>query len=537
MEPRQLPRTTPITFLLRLALALALALTGLLLTAPAGGAAEVRGEDSVRVAEGDVVDDDLYVAAGEVVVDGTVRGDLVVAAGQVRINGTVEGDLLAAAQTVVIEGTVGDDARIAGQVLSLGERARVTGDLVAAGYSLQTRPGTVVGGDVLLGAYQALLAGNIDGDVTAGAAGLALAGEIGGDVEAEVGSRDEVQAAWAPATEVPVPQVEPGLTLTDGARLAGDLSYRSGTEASIAPGAEVAGNISYEQVVVDEAERAGPTGPLALLLDGLRRFVTLLLAGLLALWLIPRAVTGAASVLRARPFLSLGWGALAIAGTAVAVLVVLFVAILLGIGLGLLTLGGLAAAVVAGGVVLDVVLVLGLVLAVALLAPVVAGLTGGGLLLRDPAPAGFGRRVLALALGLLVYVLLRAVPYLGPVVALLVALLGVGALVVWAWDAARRARAHRRGAARPAGPVGPMRGPQVGAGPAYPQVGGPHPPPGGSYSGAGSAPGPHPGPGPLPDAPPGASSPRAGSTTARPPWATGDHGPEPGPDARPDARR
>ncbi|GEO96742.1 bactofilin family protein [Kocuria turfanensis] len=578
MELSPPPRTFPTTLLLRLALALALALTGLLLAAPAGGAAEIRNDETVRVAEGEVVDDDLYATAGEVVVDGTVRGDLVVAAGRVTINGTVEGDLLAAAQTVVVEGTVGDDARVAGQALSFGDEARVTGDLVAAGFSLQTRPGTEVGGDVLLGAYQALLAGSIDGDVTAGAAGLALAGAIGGNVQADVGSPDDVGAAWAPATQVPVPSVNGGLTLTDEARVAGDLSYRSGAEASIAPGAEVAGEISYERVVVDEAEPAGPTGPLDVLLSGLRLFVTLLLAGLLALWLIPRTVTGAASVLRTRPLLSLGWGVLAIAGTAVAALALLVVAILLGIGLGLLTLGGLAAAVVATGVVLHAVLVLGLILAVALLAPVIVALTGGGLLLRDPAPARFGKRVGALALGLLIYVLLRAVPYLGPVVALLVALFGVGALAVWLWDVVRRRRAHRRGqtmATPPGGAAGPGAGPgaypqagpgpyaQVGPGPyapagvgAYPQSGeqpfpaGPaYPQTGAPDRRAGAPPGAPPRPDPdasagrRPDAAPDpgtapeASAPRGGSTTARPPWAAGERGPEPGPGADPDARR
>ncbi|MGX5357772.1 bactofilin family protein [Kocuria sp. KH4] len=512
-------RTSPTTLLLRLAAALALALTGLLLAAPAGAAADVRNDETVRVAEGEVVDDDLYAAAGEVVVDGTVRGDLVVAAGRVTVNGTVEGDLLAAAQTVVVEGTVGDDARVAGQALSFGDGARVAGDLVAAGYSLQTRPGTEVGGDVLLGAYQGLLAGSIDGDVTAGAAGLALAGAIGGSVQAEVGGPDDARAAWAPTTQVPVPPVDGGLTLTEQARVAGDLSYRSGAEASIAPGAEVAGEISYERVVVDEAEPAGPDGPLAVLLAGLRRFVTLLLAGLLVLWLLPRTVTGAASVLRARPFLSLGWGVLAVAGVAVAALALLVGAVLLGLGLGLLTLGGLAAAVVAAGVVAHAVLALGLVLAVALLAPVVAGLTGGGLLLRDPAPARFGRRAGALALGLLVYVLLRAVPYLGPVVALLVALLGVGALAVWLWDVVRRRRAHRQGPGLPpGGAAGPGAHPPAGPG-AYPPAGpGPHPQAGGRPPRGGPRP------------PAGSGFPPGGSPRARPPWAApGGHGPGTGP--------
>ncbi|MEX5299350.1 polymer-forming cytoskeletal protein [Kocuria sp. CPCC 205292] len=554
METLPVPRTSPVPFrrrlptLLALLSLLVLALAGVLLAAPAG-AAEIRGEENVVVAADEVVDDDLYVTGGDVVVDGTVRGDLLVAGGTVTVNGTVEGDLMAAAQTVVIEGTVGDDARVASQVLLLGEQARVADDLVTAGFSLETRPGAEIGGDVLLGAYQALLAGSVDGDVTAGAAALALAGAIGGDVQADVGAADEAGAAWAPTTGVAVPRVDPGLTLTDAARLGGDLSYRSGTEAVIAPGAEIAGDVVYDPVVVEE-EAVGPAGPLALLIDGLRLFVTLFLVGLLALWLMPRATTGAAATLRARPWVSLGWGALAVVGTAVAVLAVLAVAVLLAIALGWLTLAGLAAAVVAAGVVLDLVLVLGLVLAVALLAPVVVAYTTGSLLLRDRAPARFGKRVLALALGLLIYVLLRAVPFLGPVVALLVALFGVGALVVWAWDAARRGRARRRadrghpgassgdpryGGSWPAssGPVGsgPVGPGQAGSGPAGPGYGSPAgppqmgPPPGQPNQRHTSRESPQ-GPG-SPEGPRAqGSSPASPQGRPRPPWSGEDSGRE-----------
>jgi cytoskeletal protein CcmA (bactofilin family) len=450
--------------LVRCAAALLLALVGLTLAVPGSWAAEVRGGDDVGVAAGEVVDDDLYLAGDEIVVAGTVRGDVVVAARKVTVTGTVEGDLIAAAQTVVVEGTVGDDARLAGQALLVRDGARIADDLVTGGYSLQTEAGSTVGGDVLLGGFQAELAGDVDGGVTAGAEGLALAGRIGGDVEASVSASGPEAApfAWAPAADVPLPVVPSGLTLTDDARLEGDLSYEGGQEADIAPGAQIAGETTYRQITVPEDQDTAPAGPLALLLIGLRRFVTLLAVGLLALWLLPRTVDGAATTLRTRPWLSLGWGVLAVAGAVAAVVAVLLVSILLAVLLGWLTLGALAAAVVATGVVLDIVLVLALVLGLTLLAPVVVGFMGGGLMLRDPVPTAFGKRVLALALGLLVYVLLRAVPFVGPVVGLVVALLGVGALVVWAWaglTSARRRRAGRLPGPGPGQDAGPLPGP------------------------------------------------------------------------------
>ena len=117
----------------------------LLVASPAWGEVETRSGQEVRIGPDEVVEDDLYVTANEVVVDGTVEGDLVAFGRSITVNGTVEGDLIAAGQTVEVGGTVEDDARIAGQALLLGEGANVGDDLLAAGYSLENAPASTVG--------------------------------------------------------------------------------------------------------------------------------------------------------------------------------------------------------------------------------------------------------------------------------------------------------------------------------------------------------------------------------------------------------
>src|SRR3712207_6533782 len=99
-----------------------LILIGLMLLAvpiivPPVWAVESRSGDQVIVGPDEVVDDDLYATANEVVVEGTIRGDLVAFGQSVTVDGTVEGDLIAAGQSVEIGGEVDDDARIAGQAL------------------------------------------------------------------------------------------------------------------------------------------------------------------------------------------------------------------------------------------------------------------------------------------------------------------------------------------------------------------------------------------------------------------------------------
>src|SRR5918997_1818372 len=119
-------------------------LAGLLIV-PSVWAVESQSGDQAIIGPDEVVDDDLYATANQVIVEGTIRGDLVAFGQSVTVDGTVEGDLVAAGQSVEIGGEVDDDARLAGQALLLSEGAVVGDDLVAAAYSLQNEPESNVG--------------------------------------------------------------------------------------------------------------------------------------------------------------------------------------------------------------------------------------------------------------------------------------------------------------------------------------------------------------------------------------------------------
>ena len=105
-----------------------------------------RGGDKVIIGSGQVINDDLYAGANEFVLDGTVNGDTVAFGQIVTVNGTINGDLITAAQTVVVNGTVKGSVRMAGSVLFVGEKAKIGGDILGAGYSLEVRRGATVGG-------------------------------------------------------------------------------------------------------------------------------------------------------------------------------------------------------------------------------------------------------------------------------------------------------------------------------------------------------------------------------------------------------
>src|SRR5690606_24429983 len=106
--------------------------------------------------------------ADSVRIDGVVNGDVVAAANLVTVNGTINGDLLAAAGTLIVNGHVAD-ARVAGTAIQLGQRANVSGDLLAGGGSLELQYGSSIGADLLFGAGQVLLDGTVARDVLGGA--------------------------------------------------------------------------------------------------------------------------------------------------------------------------------------------------------------------------------------------------------------------------------------------------------------------------------------------------------------------------------
>lgn len=417
----------------------ALLLVGFFAATPAR-AAEGRGGDRIVIGRDEVINDDLYVAGNTVTIDGTVKGDIVGFASQITVNGTVEGDLLVAGQGIVITGRVGDDVRAAGQAIMVGPSAQIGGDLAVAGMSLENQAGSNVSGDVLVGAYQALLAGTIGKDVRGGMSRLELRGAIGGDVDVAVngdeGAFSPVQ--FSPAAQTPIPTVHPNLMVADSARIGGKLIYESSAAATISPAAQVAGGTTFNQVSAPQA--ATPARSPAL--TYLQRLAGLLLVGVLLLWLLPAWTRRLADNVETKPLPTLGWGLVAFVAFIAAVLGILIATIILAIIFGYLTLGGLVGMIISVGLLANATLVIGYIAFAAYIAQIVVSYMAGRWLLQHTQPAWVEWPIVPLALGLVLYVILRAIPVLGTLVGLFVVVLGLGAL--WEWGRATFTRPRAR---------------------------------------------------------------------------------------------
>jgi cytoskeletal protein CcmA (bactofilin family) len=379
-----------------------------LLLVPLAFAMQRRSGDSVVIASDEVVDDDLYVVARSVSIEGVVRGDVVTAAREVELLGVVEGDLVAVGEKVVVEGRVGDDLRAAGAVVELAPSGSVAGDVVAAAGAFQTKAS--IGGDSAIGAAQAHLGGRVGGAVRAAAGAIRIDGEIVGDVDADVGGEP---ATWSwPGTPAldPVPA---GLTLGPSAHVGGDLRYRAPREAALDPLARAGRTVAHTPVEV----RAGPR-PWT---RAVARALSLLVVGGAFSLLAPGLRARAVESLAHRPIRSLLMGVAAST-------------------LGVLGLGSLAATILGGALAVGIV-TLGTLVPFVLLAGLAAMLAWFGLVAVATVWVGpalvalaageqlVGRRGFgALLLGVTLLVLATSIPVVGVVAGAFAMLLGIGAL-------------------------------------------------------------------------------------------------------------
>lgn len=408
---------------------------------------EGRGGDVVTIEADEVIDDDLYVGAGVFTLNGTVKGDVIVAGGTIEINGTIEGDLIAAGQSIVINGVVEDDARIAGYALSIS--GEVGDEVIAAGFSLEQKDGASLGDDLLFAGYQALLAGEIAGDVKVFGGALKLSGTIGGNVDADLGGAEPGEPSPAQFMFYPnmptVPVIPAGLTVEEEASVGGDLRYTANAKAEIPTGA-VKGDTEFTRYVPETKPETKEKPTLAArigdwVVDQLRRLLTLLLVGVVMMWLAPNWTRQIAQLVQSKPLPSLGWGVVFIAAFLLVMLVLLLATVLLAIILGVVTLGELTGRMVMlGGIALSTV-GFGFSVAWAYITKIVISLLLGQLLFCIFKSPGAEHRWYPMLLGVLLFVLITAIPVLGWLATLVTVLLGLGALWLWGYDWLRSRKA------------------------------------------------------------------------------------------------
>jgi hypothetical protein len=343
---------------------------------------------------------------------------------------------------------VRDDARILAAAIVIGPQAQLADDLLGGGAQIEQQSGARIDGDVYVGASQARFAGIIGGDLQGGFQGLDLRGSIGGNVDVAVGNASA--AAVNPRftfDQVGALSVPAGLNIADSARIEGTLKYQAAQQASVSGGSQLPADVAWTPLA-DQQTRTTLDTVLAMV----RRFAVLLVIGLLLLVTVPKWMRNAATTVEARPLASLGWGAVGFVGSILLMLLIPLFAILLMVFFGWLSLGGLIGVTLVLALTLLSGLIASFAILVSYLAQVIVGFIVGRWILLRLQPRWAEDRIAPLVLGLALYVLLRSIPGVGPLVALIVVLFGIGAC----WQRVQAWRASRTGNAPPvmAAPAG-----------------------------------------------------------------------------------
>lgn len=335
------------------------------LCAPGAALADDVAEASIRGNE--------FRAGGHLEFDERVNRSAFLSGGDVTVGGAIGRNLYAAGGEVRLEGEVDGDTRMAGGTLRIEPQARVTGDATLAGGSIAVDGS--VGGDLSAFGERIVLNGRVDGDV-----------QLAGDT----------------------------LRLGPGARVSGQLSYRSGKDLVVEPGAQVSGGI--KQVTSDRAWRRAAEG--ATIVGGITLSLGLLLLGAILVLAMPRFSREAVAAIRQQPWQVLGVGFAMLVGVPVAL--ALLVITIIGIPLAVLLAFAYGA-----------LLILGYLLGALFVGDFALGRIDAGKL------DSVWWRALFMVLALVAIAFVKAVPVVGPLACWALFLAGLGAFTMRAWAGLR----------------------------------------------------------------------------------------------------
>lgn len=368
------------------------------LAVPAAALAKVvQSPETVTVAKDQVIDDDLYVAAGRsLVIDGTVNGDVYAGSERVEIRGTVNGDVYAAASNLyLVDARIKGSVRVAGQTVGI-TRTTTGGGLTVIGQSIEVDAGTNIGGGVQFAGETVALRGAITRTIIGTATATRLGVQAGRDVGVETES----------------------LVLESGTRIGQQLSYNSTAELT-EEGAVAIGSRDVRQAEERQKDDGGPS--IGFIIWSV---LALYLVSVILLLLAPSASLGVSRMVTTHPAPAFGWGLLLLVG-ALPLFFLTFITII-GIPLALLGLVGFGVAVY--------------------LTTFVVGLALGDVIASRLGQGDHPSRFLTSLFGILLISALGLIPVIGGLIQLAVVIFGLGAMLLYL-------QARRQGPVAPAGSV------------------------------------------------------------------------------------
>ena len=416
----------------------------------------------------ETIDDDVFISGNNVVIDGTVNGILFAGGETVTLNGTVNGDAFLVGETIVVSSSaevdgnlviVGANISMNGSVsgsvfggtaaMILEKNADVGRNFYYGGFSLTTEEGSVVRKDLFSGNYQSLLSGAIERDLKVGVSAIEFNGTVGRNAVINVGDDQAPQEsmAWVQINPylspyVPV-VVEPGIRVSDSASIDGKLTYISSVNQTSALENITSGAVTYQAPVSDDSRSVGldysanEVQPFkrnfpnfvwqTTAMNVARNFLKLMALGALALWLLSKPLKKVVDAGYKEPLKAMGWGFVVMAVGFLSTLILPLVFIMAGVMIGFVSLGSLLY-VWFGLVGLTYLLASVLFFfTVFTLSKLIAAYMFGKWIMKAVFKEKKENAWLNLLIGVILFVILRAIPFIGWLAAFAAILIGTGA--------------------------------------------------------------------------------------------------------------
>jgi len=394
-----------------------------------------------NVPAGKKVENDALLWGDDVELAGEIIGDAFIIGSNVNIDGKVQGSLFVIGQNVTINGMVAGTTYSSAMELALGETSQLQRNLYYAGLKLLMKQGSEIQRDLVA---VCLLGATMDGSVDR-------------NIRAIIGPVEVFQSIISLLSRYTgkdiLPQIFKG---SDSSTLqpqsAGLLWLNSFTPGSSGSGAFSINNSPLAQFltppsrIVDLARKQlqNPSGSAIdweaigiWALARARELVTLLAFGLLGIWLFPTYIVGSARAIRRKPLASTGLGLLGLflAGNVLGLFILLAILFLFtGLWLGNLTLWELTFSFWA--VSFSTLLLVTTIFMIVVLygtTVIVSFMVGEWIFKRLKWKIARSKMV-CLFVGLLIFVLLHSLSFIGWGIGLLVNAIGLGALIIFFYE-------------------------------------------------------------------------------------------------------
>ncbi len=367
--------------------------------------------DTVQSSE--TISNNVFLSGEDIQVAGTVEGDVFAIGNNITIDGTIEGSLFAIGQNITINGQVDGTVYAVSVTFTLGEAAAIGHSLYFVGVHLGLLDGSSIGWD-------------LNGFMLS----ARLVGSVNRDFRASIGLLDLFQFFLNTTDD----EFE-GVLVPQETFAASAIGREKAVSAKSRP-TKIPANSSALTLQQQEPQTNPTTNEI--LLAMLTQFVSLLIVGTILIWLFPRQFDGWRLQARNRPIHAVGNG---FVGYIVGFAATFFlIALMVAIGIGLFKVSLDELALISWGVGFSSI---GLgfslfVMLVAYVSKLIVFSVAATMLFEKILPGAAHRRLWSVLLGSLLFVLLRAVPYLGWAVAFITTCIGIGA--VWMAYQARQNR-------------------------------------------------------------------------------------------------